>query len=233
MWKKIIIPVFAVIMLVSAGTVYSGIPGIGGGKSKSSSSSVDVDGLSKRQNELLQKLSASVSYFEGAKVLVAESVKLFPPEKIASQRKAIEDFKSGKNSNIGDSYKALESNSPSSEQLKAKLAEPRDAAEEAALKSAVQTAENLKVVAYGFTLAAALDAPKIVADASAGLKDMAIASKLNGIIKTVNAAKDILTAQKKAIEDYNAAVSDYKSRAGVTTPSDKDALKAVESMDKG
>lgn len=233
----IAIMVGAVISLQGVVSAF-GLPNIGavlGGESSSDSGSskIDIEGLTNKQNVMLENLAKSVVLFSAA-TLDVEQVLQLDPEIIGEQKLIFKNL-SADRTNKDYIKKSAENKIPEKamqEAAKAAL-DSGDQARINTINEAIQQAELKKQAAYIYAALAAKDAVDVIKEGSAGMKNVDGISKLQGIVKSAQLAQKICELQNKQINSMNKALKEYKATQNIKVPSDEEAKIAAEAWLKG
>ena len=206
-----------------------GLGDIGIGDSQAgAASNFDIDGLSNKQEAMLDKLYDSVVLFNSAVLEVEVALELAP--EIVIEQQAICDNLNADKTNQEYLKKAANHKIPFKEIKAASQAILASGDQEriAAIDQAVRSAEMKKQSANVYTGFALKDAVDVIKEGATGMKGFDGAVKVQGIVSSAQTAQKICNSQNKQISEFNNALKSYKESQNIQAPSEQEAITAAE-----
>lgn len=193
----------------------------------------DMDGLTGRQERMLDRLASSTLLFSAATVDVYQALELDP--KIIGEQNLIFSNLSGDKTNK-DYVKKAASEKIATKEVKAAAKAALASGDQdkiGRINEAIKSANLKKQGAYLYTGLALADAVSVIKEGSRGMKGFSGEGQLIGIVKSAQAAQSLCNAQNKQIKALNEALAEYSASQNIEKPSDEESQAAADSFLKG
>ena len=219
----------------AATTSYAfGLPDMGSvlGGSSSSGTTVNVDGLTNRQSNMLTKMQTANLLFASATSDVYTALELDPS--IVSEQELIVNNLTEDRTNEGYIKNAASANVHTKE-IKEALKNAQANGDQERLEKidgAIRNSEMKKTAARIFVVLAVKDAVDVIKEGTMGLRGASNVDQLKSLIQSAQGAQKLCDAQNKQIKDMDEALKEYKKTRNITPPSQEEATSFGESWQK-